>query len=102
MKMSTGKNDNGKWRDITGDCKIVRSNDLLDGWEILPSDDSRYESLFIPIEKDPDGEEAKSKAIDLIEYLWDCADSLETVHITVTLKRVKIHKNDYDAEGSDI
>jgi hypothetical protein len=78
------------------------TNDLLDGWEISPSDDSRFDSLFIPIEKDPEGEEAKSKAIDVLEYLWDDAESLETINIVVTLKRTKIHKNDYDFEGSDI
>jgi len=78
------------------------SNDLLDGWEITPSIDGQWDSYFIPIEKDPEGEEAKSKAIDVMEALWDDAGDLETMNITVTLKRTKIHKKDYDVEGSDI
>ena len=29
MRMRSGNNDNGKWRDIGGDCRVVRSNALL-------------------------------------------------------------------------
>lgn len=74
------------------------STDLLDGWKITPSINREYDSRFIPIEEDPEGRNALDLARETFELLWDGADSLETLNITVSMERVKIHKRDYSPE----
>ena len=74
------------------------STDWLDGWEIRPCIDGEHDSTFILIEQDPDAEYSYDLLYETIEELWMDA-KLETMNISVSLKRTKIHKDDYAPNG---
>lgn len=60
---------------------------IKDYWIITPHMDSSYDTCCFPVDKDPEGRNALGYAKDVLEQLWDSADDLNELNITVSIKR---------------
>ena len=65
-----------------------------DFWEVTPHYDKSYDTQVSPCQQDPEGKRAMEAAKDILETLWDQADSLENLDIAVTLRKIKMDPAD--------
>lgn len=70
---------------------------FIDCWEITPHQNRQYDTCIVPFAADdPTGRKALELAKETLEHLWDTAESLTELDITVRFRRTEVNEENID------